>query len=557
MASSGVAMSSPSTRCKVVRGLLELDYMEPFGGIIDCHRRGCVDCRFLVDVLGTMHLPIPAMNEQLMLEYTEVEHRYFTIYIEKLDLDAGQVDIYTGEVSEEPRPVSPMSVFSTGHSFSLHHSSQDNLAWLKGLKTLSTPPPLFDHDIMEVAKSSASTAAFDRARQWLSHCVENHPHCRTHNREGAGPGRLLELSSDSPNTIRLVDFESRTEWPPYACLSYCWGTDLKGVITTTNASLADHLVGISVEVLPKTLADAVRVCRELGVPYLWVDSLCIIQQDSDDFAKEGSKMDAIYANSLLTMYAKHVSSCKDGFLGPQDFGKPDWQSLAPFPTPTGLPFYVRQGNHKVDEDFPLDSRGWCLQECMLPKRQLIYTGKEMVWKCNSHHLCECGHIFPGPGDGGCGYTAHSLRAADARFGDEVQWWTRVVENYSDRSLTNLHDKLPAISAVARLATSHLFPPGVGYFAGLLEEGLPDQLLWWRENWLKQRARVDDRMPTWSWASVPGPVKFSHPDKIDQSTPIAVVNSISCTPSHPGYPLGSITSGYLVLNAPVLEVHLAV
>lgn len=98
-----------------------------------------------------------------------------------------------------------------------------------------------------------------------------------------------------------------------------------GVLVTTKDNIAEHFGGIRVSKLAKTIADAVTVCRELEIPHLWVDSICIIQGDSLDFATEGSKMDSIFSNSYLTIYAEHPTSCKEGFLGPQSRGNIRWQ----------------------------------------------------------------------------------------------------------------------------------------------------------------------------------------------------------------------------------------
>jgi hypothetical protein len=309
------------------------------------------------------------------------------------------------------------------------------------LANLGFAESAFEGVSLAIAESSASAAAFDRARQWLSHCLDNHPRCRPDNEKHlTGPRRLLNLTAVSPHGLQLVDFDGLTTRPEYACLSYRWGDDIEGVLTTTRQNVDEHLVGICEQRLPSAITDAIRVCRELGIHYLWVDSLCILQQDELDFAMEGSKMDTIYANSHLTIYAKHTNSCNDGFLGPQLHGQPKWQYLAPFPTPKGLPFFIRKGSFS-QEPFPLDSRGWCLQESMLPSRQLLYTGEEMVWRCNTCVFCECGHIVghefdEGGGDYDLRYASHFLKAAWSMPAQYTKEWGKTVEDYSRRSLTN-------------------------------------------------------------------------------------------------------------------------
>jgi hypothetical protein len=85
----------------------------------------------------------------------------------------------------------------------------------------------------------------------------------------------------------------------YVALSYCWGADQ--TIKTKLASLVSHEDGIRVETLPKTIQDAIHITRELGIDFLWVDSLCIIQDRAEDLAKEVVDMPHYYSNSVATL----------------------------------------------------------------------------------------------------------------------------------------------------------------------------------------------------------------------------------------------------------------
>lgn len=431
---------------------------------------------------------------------------------------------------------------------------------------------------LAVTDSSGSAAAFDRARQWLSHCLDSHPECRAAGHQGqnlTGPRRLLNVTAACSHGLQLVDFDGSAARPKYACLSYCRGDDLEGVLATTRQNVDEHLLGICQERLPSAITDAIRVCRELGIQYLWVDSLCILQQDDVDFAVEGSKMDTIYANSLLTIYAKHTNSCKDGFLGPQLYGQPEWQYLAPFPSaPKGLPFLIRKGGHD-STPFPLDSRGWCLQESLLPSRQLLYTGEEMVWRCSTRGLCECGHLAGHELDVGGWqhfddrYVSHFFKTARSIPDQHTRPWGKTIEEYSERLLTNPQDKLAAISGLAGRRLHSSSAPNDRYVAGLFTEGLPGQLLW-RLNYYKRESdrsghhdrdiiygqRLLNGTPTWSWASVEGVLEFIDTLETPQAGTTAHIDSISCVPCHTENPLGPVKSGLLVLTAPVLAVRLA-
>jgi len=134
------------------------------------------------------------------------------------------------------------------------------------------------------------------------------------------PTRLLDLkTSKQDGRAVLVNFPVSGTSPtvPYACLSYCWGTNVDGIIKTTKASLANHQQGIAISLLPKNFQDATLICTGLSIRYLWVDALCIIQDDKDDWNYESGQMCRVYSNSYITIAAHSADSCHQGFLGTQ------------------------------------------------------------------------------------------------------------------------------------------------------------------------------------------------------------------------------------------------
>lgn len=161
--------------------------------------------------------------------------------------------------------------------------------------------------------------AYHRAAAWLNNCLDDHA-CGSANSTDWLPHRVLGLRArvgkDADcKVVRLV--ENPPEKHPYAALSYCWGSDLSGVVTTLSSNVEPHLQGIAVNSLPQTIQDAVRVYRELGLRHLWVDSLCIIQDDRKDWAQKVDRMRKVYQFSRVTIATHSAASCKEGFLGPQ------------------------------------------------------------------------------------------------------------------------------------------------------------------------------------------------------------------------------------------------
>jgi hypothetical protein len=132
--------------------------------------------------------------------------------------------------------------------------------------------------------------------QWLSDCDKHLGCTASHRSITALPTRVLDLGKDS---IKL--FESQGIDGTYMTLSHCWGST--PFITTTKDTIQERKEGIPLEDLPQTFKDAVSLTRNLGIQYLWIDSLCIIQQDTEDWEKEASKMGSVYSHSYLNIAA--------------------------------------------------------------------------------------------------------------------------------------------------------------------------------------------------------------------------------------------------------------
>jgi len=147
------------------------------------------------------------------------------------------------------------------------------------------------------------------ARKWLSRCIQEHERCRQGSiSPDSMPTRLLDITEK--NVVRVVETHGRTH--SYMALSYCWGeTSFKG---TLRSSLRQHKRGVNVERLPKTIKNALQIASALGLSYCWVDALCIVQDDGDDWTKEAAKMALIYEAATLTLAASSSLSSEDGLF---------------------------------------------------------------------------------------------------------------------------------------------------------------------------------------------------------------------------------------------------
>src|SRR5436190_9880944 len=162
------------------------------------------------------------------------------------------------------------------------------------------PPLLSDQD-----------ETFTMLNRWLSYCRENHPKCS----KGALqplPTRVMDVKDDGSEPSLLL---TNGQLGQYIALSHCWGSS--PLLSTTTANLMKHLVCIPMDELPRNFQDAVTVTRKLGFRYLWIDSLCIIQDSESDWLQESAHMGAVYANASCTIAASSAVSSRTGFLLPK------------------------------------------------------------------------------------------------------------------------------------------------------------------------------------------------------------------------------------------------
>jgi hypothetical protein len=247
-----------------------------------------------------------------------------------------------------------------------------------------------------MASSPSSHIAFERAASWLADCVEHDNECKAEESHFM-PRRLLNVgSSQEPCDPYL--FEPKVS-ANYGCLSYCWGADTEGVLKTTKHTLDDHYRAVPYNLLPPTIRDAVIVCRHLGVSYLWVDSLCVLQDDENSWLEGSRDMHKIYLNCYFTITTQGPTSCKLGFLGIQNFGDLKWQQIITECPTDGEPalkeVFIHSDIGYAEDDsfsFSLDTREWYLQESLLPRRKSCFNGNEMTWECHCRRIFECKHL---------------------------------------------------------------------------------------------------------------------------------------------------------------------
>jgi hypothetical protein len=204
--------------------------------------------------------------------------------------------------------------------------------------------------------------------KWLQTC-ETHPECGVPDSSYV-PSRLIDVGGkEGLSKLRLIlTVDHRIPGIPaaeskYVALSYCWGLSMPTGGMTTTKSRISHLKGIPFDSLPHSIRDAVTITRELGVRYLWVDALCIIQDDIQDWQRESGAMIKIYSEAYFTIAAASTSHCDGGILNKQDSRQLLTVQLKNFSLKASTPTHRDQR-----ESSPLSRRAWALQERELSPR---------------------------------------------------------------------------------------------------------------------------------------------------------------------------------------------
>ncbi|KAL7945483.1 heterokaryon incompatibility domain-containing protein [Trichoderma barbatum] len=419
---------------------------------------------------------------------------------------------------------------------------------------------------------TSSRTSFDRAYKLIQQCEANHQSCRS-GRNVALPKRLLnvaEISNSGADIgIKLVTTEGMTG--TYACLSHCWGDPTLIHTKTLSSTIDDYYNFISWAKLPKTFQDAVTLCRKLCIEYLWIDSLCIIQDSRSDWEVESTKMGDIYRNSYITIAASaspgsfggcFSKTTSDHCIGIKEAGQQD--VFIGIRDCNGAGKSTRNMEESFFKHFPLFSRAWVYQERMLSRRLLYCNKAEFQVGCQETLQCECGsgqiapHFSPAPR----GLNVATLKGPASLKPDEhggglvgqdftslvYRNWMEVVETYAKLNLTKGSDKLPALSATARILAENL---GDGYLAGIWRSTLMEGLLWYvRAPLSRPRPRGEDwRAPSWSWASIDSPsgLGFIAPATRFSKSFEGKIEAAECVVAGQD-DFGQVTSGFIRLRA---------
>ncbi|KAH6641962.1 heterokaryon incompatibility protein-domain-containing protein [Boeremia exigua] len=359
------------------------------------------------------------------------------------------------------------------------------------------------------------------AKRWMHHCSTHHPKC---NSTATLPLWIIEIASEDQST-RLVRGSGRVA--QYATLSYKWGSTVRYKMTSANQS--DLQQQIPLDQMPRTFTDAIKVTRELGYSYLWIDALCITQDCAIELQDQVAAMQDIYSGSSLTLFAAAGDEADTGLDHERGPGvtRPIKVTLRLELEPNSADYetviFVKQPFQPLSH-LPLYSRGWVFQEQLLSRRSLIFTASQIKWQCLDECLSE---TSPLPEQRGRPVLMDYLKPRNL-LDDEsimnIQNWIhtnsmlyqpmwlyyRAIELYSRRQLTFISDILPAIAGLVSVYEQRLKKT---FVEGICLDEL-EGLLWTvRTNSTTAEARPVPNRPSWSWTSRFGSeVVFRAPDK---------------------------------------------
>ncbi|KAH6672844.1 heterokaryon incompatibility protein-domain-containing protein [Halenospora varia] len=387
-----------------------------------------------------------------------------------------------------------------------------------------------------VASSMNLSHCLRLAAGWMKKCREEHALCRRAV-DSKLPTRVIDVGLRRESETVYLKETRDSDRDPYISLSHCWGKEQ--IITTTTNTLQKRKAGIKFSELSNTFREAVQITRGLGIRYLWIDSLCIIQDDKKDWEIESAKMADVYMGSQLNLAATHASNGLGGcfaerwsldtlnqvelnvgddvdiLIRPDDDEEGDYSILVRTALHVAHDHFTRTMDYAstMEHASPLLSRGWVFQERLLSMRALHFHAEELIWECASGISCECSRLeeFQGGDPNGLLQQREtdqikmmylSMFSTTATESQILDTWLELISEYGALKLTKQTDRLPAISGLASRISRQLTGE---YLGGLWSQDLPRALCWEKGSGSRNKYPsfhdADSSAPSWSWASI--------------------------------------------------------
>ncbi|KAK8179198.1 heterokaryon incompatibility protein-domain-containing protein [Phyllosticta citribraziliensis] len=324
-------------------------------------------------------------------------------------------------------------------------------------------------------------APFADIRRWVDDCVKRRRgHEKCDREKSVLPTRVIDVQSNPPKVVL-----SHGKSDLYVALSHCWG----GLIETRlvhKKYAAFTAEGIPEEILPPTFKDAIFVVRQLGIRWIWIDALCIIQDDEEDWEKEALLMSQVYQHAAFVLSAYSTPGSKAG-LGFR-------RAACVASLEEGEDVYIQRAFIDQSDTFnPLGGRGWCLQEHVLAFAVLQMGRGHIEWNCPAGFFSEKDLDVLQPDTRNI---VLNLVTMDRGITSQEKAWRHVVQNFTERGLTFDSDKMVALAGVVTMFEAglhhfaHTLQKGPRYVVGLWQETLFKDLMWSTDPYVKVIPRKD-------------------------------------------------------------------
>lgn len=371
----------------------------------------------------------------------------------------------------------------------------------------------------KAAESGGSESCLAEAREWLRDCLENHTACRT----ALSRHRFSDTDETTQLPARVIDVGSAPDFRPflvetqgklgrYVALSYCWEPlDAENPrITLLRENKEALKKDLPLDGLPPTIQDSIDFTRRLGLQYVWIDRLCIVQNDPDDWAVQANLMCNIYEGALVTLVAMASETTEHGLYFPRVLRPSVRIPCATKERTIGTMNVTYPGNNGaviIGRTFSKEvrnsrwaSRGWTFQEGLLSRRQIYFGQHQLFWECQKTACDEIG--LPTYADS----LSASLRdivddkwrtkstkwlssvsspspngavasTVSAFVLEHLRYWRECILIFQARELTVKSDKPMAMKGIARAIQGSLGWADMTYSFGVFSKAAYFGLLW--------------------------------------------------------------------------------
>ena len=426
----------------------------------------------------------------------------------------------------------------------------------------------YTNEERSISHLNCSDATLLQIAQWMGECLTSHSKCFDIQSVTATrdilPLRLLDLAAPALHTdlIKLESSEALSVLTVYATLSHCWGGHCKTFLTSS--SLGIFQTGIHLNTLPRTFQEAVLLTRKLGIRYLWIDALCIVQDSHQDWSHQASLMGDFYANSSLTISATGSSDSGGGLYhsrSPLSVWPcritATWDCFPVDKLVINKPGWVEERTLE-----PLGTRGWAFQEWLLSKRTIHLSQDQVRWEC---HCLAASEVYPkGLKDHDIDFHGVPTKSVIKllKFKNASTLWRRIKEDYSEKHLTVATDKLTAFAGIARMVHKVLKSPSEDYVAGLWRPELMTELLWEKSTPTKEVKVIrKDHLsqyiaPSWSWASIDSRIWYPLLGVYKEDSFGVYADIVEAKTFPQGDQYGPVNGGFLSIRGSLFNVELA-